>query len=98
MCFGESLHSPGFWKFNSTLLAETQYTKLIEKTIADTIVENNGPTPTLLFDTIKCRVRGVMVNYSSHKKRSDNIKFQDWNNKLTALQERLLHATSKEER
>ena len=86
---GVKSRGPGFWKFNSALLSDKKYTSLIHKTILDTIMDNKGATPTLLFDTIKCRVRGATIKYSSYKKKTNNINLQDWNTKLSTLQEAL---------
>ena len=78
-------------------MADKKYTTLINKTILETITDNKGATPNFLFDTIKCRVRGATVKYGSYKKKTDNIILQDWNKKLSELQEKLPHLTSAED-
>ena len=66
---------------------------MVKNTILETISDNKGASPTLLFDTIKCRVRGYTVKYSSYKKRTNKLALQDWNEKLSTLQEALPHIT-----
>ena len=80
---------PGFWKLNNSLLGDKEYAKIIKKTILDALIENEGATPTLMFDTIKCRVRGVSVKYSAHKKRLNKDKIEMWSDSLSLLQQQL---------
>jgi len=77
---------PGFWKLNNTLLSDNVFTELIKKTITDAIQDNAGCNPNLLLDTVKCRVRGASVKYSSYIKRKNNNNFKNWNDELAELE------------
>ena len=80
---------PGFWKFNNSLLSDREYTNKIITVINDTLLDNKGCTPPLMFDTIKCRIRGATVKYSSYKKKNNKIKFAEWSGTLSLLQQQL---------
>ena len=51
----------GFWKFNCSLLKDEQYVTLIKKTIIETVEDNKGALPDIMWETIKCRIRGIYV-------------------------------------
>jgi len=59
----------GFWKLNTNLLKDHAYNDKILKCIVETIEENPGTDEILLWDTIKCRIRGTSVKYSAECKR-----------------------------
>ena len=88
---------PGFWKFNSTLLSDKGYIKLIVDTINTAVVDNKGATPSLLFDTIKCKIRGASIKYSSNKKREEARNMKVWTERLNLLQHELPQVLNDEE-
>jgi len=94
----ELSRGPGFWKFNNSLLADKEYTNLIIKTIQDTILDNPDTVPTLLLDTIKCKIRGSSVRYCSYKKRLNSKNFETWSNELGRLQSLLPHLSDELEK
>ena len=75
-----NLHShprgPGFWKFNSALLSDTDYVTMVKQTIQSTAELNKAADPPLLWDVIKDQVRGDTIRYASHKKK-EKIKRQE---------------------
>jgi len=77
---------PGFWKFNVSLLSDRNYTNLIKDTIKEAITDNEGSSPNLLLDTVKCRIRGASIKYSSYMKRKNKNNFEKWNAELTELE------------
>jgi len=94
----ELSRGPGFWKFNNSLLSDKDYTQLITKTIQDTIIDNPNTAPTLLLDTIKCKIRGSSVRYCSYKKRLNKMNFENWSNELGKLESLLPHIMDDHER
>jgi len=61
----------GYWKFNASLLKDKTYTDIISKCIEDTVIENNNLVDKgLLWDLIKCKIRGESITYAVKKKRS----------------------------
>ena len=66
----------GFWKFNCSLLQNKDYESLVIKTLNETVEDNMGITPDLLWETIKCRIRGATIQFCSRIKRNkmNNLK------------------------
>ena len=60
---------PGYWKLNTSLLNDKEYCDLIKGIIRDTVMNNEGIQPMLLWETIKCMIRGASVKYASLKKK-----------------------------
>ena len=94
----ENKRGPGFWKFNCSLLQDDNYIKLIKETIQETITDNPNTEPPLLWDTVKCKVRGVSINYSSRKAKANNKEFHELEQKINDLVTELeSHADKKSE-
>jgi len=79
----------GFWKLNTELLKDVTYKEKIINCITETKLDNPGTEDVLLWDTIKCRVRGTSVKYSSIKKKERENKFKDLENLLIKAKEGL---------
>ena len=63
---------PGFWKLNASLLADEEYIDLIKKTINEVAKEyenNNEVDATLLWDTMKMKIRSSSLCYARQKKK-----------------------------
>ena len=58
---------------------------MIKKTIRETVQENFQAHPALLWDTVKCKIRGASIAYSSKKQRIVNKILEDLENKITEL-------------
>jgi len=59
----------GFWKFNTELLKDKNYNEKVLTCITETIIDNPNTDDILLWDTIKCRIRGISVKHSAEMKR-----------------------------
>ena len=58
---------PGVWKLNTSLLSGEEYIRLIKKTIKEVANEyknNNEVDATLLWDTIKMKIRSSSLYYA----------------------------------
>ena len=71
-----SLHSnprgPGFWKLNTSLLADKDYIDLIRLTIHETQNEyenDESINPALLWDMIKLKTREKSISFAAARKR-----------------------------
>jgi len=70
----------GFWKFNSSLLKDSAYVDKIKKCIMETRRDNADlEDKNLLWDLIKCNIRGITQSHSMGKhrlerKREESIK------------------------
>ena len=79
MNFSNNVHKkgPGFWKLNCHLLKDEKYIDTVKTCIEETIKDNPETEPSLLWDTVKCRIRGTTIAYSSSKKKEEknDLKF-----------------------
>ena len=58
----------GFWKFNSMLLRDQEYITTIKQLIQNSKINNAHLTnKALLWDFMKCEIRGETISYSSFK-------------------------------
>ena len=83
---------PGFWKLNASLLADEEYIDLIKKTINEVAKEyenNNEVDATLLWDTMKMKIRSSSLCYARQKKNKMSSKENYLEEKITYLQKRL---------
>ena len=62
----------GFWKLNCSLLEDKNYVEKIKTTIKSAVEENSGADPQLLWDTVKCRIRGTSIAYATFKKKQED--------------------------
>ena len=63
----------GFWKLNcNSLLEDINHVEKIRATIKSVVEENSDADPQLLWDTVKCRIRGTSRDYGTFKKRQED--------------------------
>ncbi|KAL9972969.1 hypothetical protein ACROYT_G019370, partial [Oculina patagonica] len=82
----------GFWKLNTSLLADTDYIDLIKMTILQTQKEyENDPTisPALLWDMIKMKVREKSITFAAGRKRKTVYREQILEEKIATLEKEL---------
>ncbi len=60
---------PGFWKFNTSLLHDTDLVNLVKEVITETVAINKEASHQLLWDTVKVQIKGNNIRYSSIKKK-----------------------------
>ena len=80
---------PGLWKLNASLLADEEYIDLIKKTINEVAKEyenNNEVDATLLWDTMKMKIRSSSLCYARQKKNKMSSKETYLEEKITYLQ------------
>ncbi len=82
------LRGRGLWKFNTSLLIDSAYVAKVKQTISDTYKENSNISDKgLLWDVIKCEIRGMTISYSSFKAKERREYEQ-------ALEEKIKHYES----
>ena len=97
----ESNRGKGFWKFNTSLLKDKDYIRIVKAEIKKTIeqystVTNNETVRTIsnqmLFEMIKLNIRGVTIPYCSRLKKKRKrleydlqIKIRDLEGQLSSL-------------
>ncbi len=80
---------PGFWKFNCSLLHDTEYVNMIKNTIRETVEMNREANHQLLWDVVKDQVRGDTIRYSSVKKKLSSQKQKELEEKVQRLESEL---------
>ena len=94
----------GTWKFNNSLLSDTQYVEIIKQCIKETIelYAYNPDEPnkdlirfaindSLLWETVKLMIRGKTISFASAKKRERS-------NRENVLEEQLFHLQNSADR
>ena len=87
----EVVHGRGFWKFNHSLLHDSECVKLVKQTIED-VKEEYGKSlhnKQMTLEMIKLKVRGATIPYSSRKKSWKLKKKYILNKKIEELQAQL---------
>ncbi|KAF7640923.1 hypothetical protein LDENG_00005200 [Lucifuga dentata] len=87
----ESTFKPSHtWHFNTLLLKDPEFDKIIRKEWADFLERNDSPSisPSLLWETGKAVIRGKIISYSSFKKKQEQKLEND-------LEEKIKHLTNK---
>ena len=91
MSFCTILHmkGPGYWKLNCSYLNDTDFLDGIRKTISETVEFNKNADALLLWDTLKCQIRGFSLKFAARKKKSKNNIIAALENRLRNLENRL---------
>ena len=85
----EIRRGPSFWKFNSSLLEDEVYIKLVTDKYSDWLEEGKDlQDPRVLWDFIKYKIRYETITYSKQKARNRREK-------LSALEEKIKECTVK---
>ncbi len=61
---------------------------MIKETITETVQNNKDTEPSLLWDTIKCQIRGASIQFSSALKKKKNNLIEVLENRLNKLEEK----------
>ena len=76
----------GFWKFNVELLKDTEYINLIYAQIDELKnMEHTLKNKSLLWDYIKCKLRGITISYASYKAKERKRTEKELQKKLQQL-------------
>jgi hypothetical protein len=72
----EPSRGKGYWKFNNSLTKDEELKKEIKKTIEETLQDNPNTEDGLMWDLIKCKIRGTCLMYASrrNKRRKNRLK------------------------
>ena len=67
-----SSYGRSYWKFNNTLLKDDDFTNLIRSCIPQILEQNDRPecSRTLLLETLLTVLRGEIISYASHRKKT----------------------------
>ena len=80
----------GFWKFNSSLLTDKEYIRIIEE-LLDNYDEtyNEISNRSLAWDVLKCKIRGITIQYSIQRSKKKKQYFEDLNIQMKDLEAKL---------
>lgn len=75
------------WRFNTSLLADTDFNNLLTREWTSFIKLNDSSeiSPCVLWETAKAVNRGCIISYSAHKKKKEQEKQQELQHKLKHL-------------
>ena len=79
----------GFWKFNNSLLTDTEYISMIKDVIANIPIELETDNKNTLWEFAKCRIRTETMVYSSMKAKKTREKQTMLENKIKELEQEL---------
>ena len=71
----------------ATFLYDLEYVKLVKQVIEEEKETNKEANPSVLWDTIKCVIRGHTIKFASNRKRRINAEIKDIVTKLQNLQD-----------
>ena len=81
---------PGYWRFDKTLLCDTEYTLKVKDSIQQTVQDNPNTDNDILFDIIKCNIRHLSMQYIGEKRCKDKQKIENQENQIALLQHNLM--------
>jgi exonuclease III len=84
----------GFWKLDCTLLENQKFIEEIKEVIEETEINNPNTEAPLLWETVKCAIRGVCINYSARRKKEANTKINELEKKLQSNEQKLADNTN----
>lgn len=80
----------GFWKFNNSLLIDSVYVQMIESFIDNcNDLYREMDNKALVWDSIKCSIRGLTIDYSIKKARESRKYMYELQSQLKQLEARL---------
>ena len=90
----------GYWKLNNNLLANINFVKQLKQCIVDyqQINDNGEVNPHVVWETLKCVIRGESIKFSASLKKKKNLKQSDLEIKIEQIKKKLLNAATEKER
>ena len=62
---------PGYFKFNNSLLLDSEYKNIVKIAIAESVHINHEANPNILWEVIKGNIRNVTIKFATNKKRKE---------------------------
>lgn len=82
-------HKPNTrWRFNTSLLKDPEFDSLIKKEWASFLEINDSPksSPSILWETGKAVLRGIIISFSVYKKKKDQQEETELEHKIVQLE------------
>jgi exonuclease III len=87
----------GFWKYNSQLSTYPELKTQIESIIKVTIEENKNTDDCLLWDLLKCKIRGVCIGLAARKNKEKKEKLWETEKTIKNLEEEIQNCIIRKE-
>ena len=79
----------GYWKFNTSLLQQTEYIQLMNKEINTCMQASEGKSPTQLWEILKTRIKKTTQQYSRNKVSEDKLIISQLSEVISDYESRL---------
>jgi hypothetical protein len=78
----------GFYKFNTSLLLDSTFNEKLQKLIPEKVqsYREQKLSPNLLWELIKCDIRGLAIKYSSELRKHENENIKNIEKELNSLE------------
>ena len=86
----------GFWKLNTSLLMDNDYVRLIKADIKETIEKNENLNHILLWDFLKCHIRGTTISFSCMKSKKKRKQERELLGEILSLEQSLAESPETE--
>ena len=83
----EERRGRGFWKFNSELLSDNKFKTEVKQTIKDIAKFNEPCEADILWDTMKCAIRGTCISHSVKLKKRREKTLKEATRNIQKLEE-----------
>ena len=79
---------PGYFKFNNSLLLDSEYKSIIKRSLTETVTINNEANANVLWEIIKGTIRNETIKYATYKKRKESEQECKLNKDIELLENR----------
>ena len=80
---------PSYWKFNTLLLRDTEYTDFMNAVITDSIIKHEHENKNLMWELIKMEIRQATITYTKVKRKRENTYEKELQRELIKLNEQI---------
>ena len=94
---GKQKNGPSFWKFNASLVDDTNFVALLTESVPEWLIEFNAVTDKrVLWDLIKYRIRQMSIKYCKERAREKREKVSRIENTLRTCEQNCSNCPSNE--
>ena len=87
----------GFWKFNNSLLCDTEYIQIVKDIISEIQSDQSIENKNVLWEFTKCKIRTHTMAYASKKAKERNKREKELEQQLNKLQTEIVNNDTKYE-
>ena len=91
----ETVRGKGFWKFNNSLLTDSDYVAKVKSTLNEYKERyKNHKNHCLIWDTAKAELRGITISHSTHKARERKTLELNLKNEMIVCEQEMAKKTN----